>query len=137
MRLIDVDTLEIKFFSEKNVPEYAILSHTWGGDEITFQEMSLITRMRSLTALSKAQTSDPSQNTVKEDGSTGAGGPAMLAAVEMLVRGSWGLGMGLPDVGEEALMQREGYSKIVFSAREAKNLGYQWIWIDVRFSELL
>ncbi|KAI0849025.1 HET-domain-containing protein [Daldinia vernicosa] len=39
MRLIDVNTLELKeFFSEK-APPYAILSHTWkGGTEVTFQE---------------------------------------------------------------------------------------------------
>ncbi|KAI2778158.1 HET-domain-containing protein [Daldinia loculata] len=39
MRLIDVNTLELKeFFSEK-APPYAILSHTWKGDtEVTFQE---------------------------------------------------------------------------------------------------
>ncbi|KAI1646702.1 HET-domain-containing protein [Daldinia loculata] len=39
MRLIDVNTFELKeFFSEK-APPYAILSHTWKGDtEVTFQE---------------------------------------------------------------------------------------------------
>ncbi|KAI1469623.1 HET-domain-containing protein [Daldinia caldariorum] len=39
IRLIDVNTLELKeFFSEK-APPYAILSHTWKGDtEVTFQE---------------------------------------------------------------------------------------------------
>ncbi|TRX91848.1 hypothetical protein FHL15_007167 [Xylaria flabelliformis] len=37
MRLIDVETLELKeFFND--VPRYAILSHTWGNEEVTFQE---------------------------------------------------------------------------------------------------
>ncbi|KAI0467953.1 HET-domain-containing protein [Xylaria cf. heliscus] len=42
MRLIDVDTLELKEFFH-NLPPYAILSHTWGGDEVTFQEYLIAT----------------------------------------------------------------------------------------------
>ncbi|KAI1505822.1 heterokaryon incompatibility protein-domain-containing protein [Biscogniauxia marginata] len=39
MRLIDVKTLELKeFFGGANTPPYAILSHTWTGEEVTFQE---------------------------------------------------------------------------------------------------
>ncbi|KIW94632.1 uncharacterized protein Z519_04608 [Cladophialophora bantiana CBS 173.52] len=37
MRLINVQTLQIEDFSLKLVPPYAILSHTWENDEITFQ----------------------------------------------------------------------------------------------------
>ncbi|OTA90034.1 hypothetical protein M434DRAFT_50423, partial [Hypoxylon sp. CO27-5] len=39
MRLIDVNTLELKEFFGAHHPRYAILSHTWNGDkEVTFQE---------------------------------------------------------------------------------------------------
>ncbi|KAI8947832.1 HET-domain-containing protein [Xylaria longipes] len=37
MRLIDVQTLKLKEFFH-GLPPYAILSHTWGGEEVTFQE---------------------------------------------------------------------------------------------------
>ncbi|KAI0453539.1 HET-domain-containing protein [Xylaria acuta] len=37
MRLIDVQTFELKEFFH-NVPPYAILSHTWGHEEVSFQE---------------------------------------------------------------------------------------------------
>ncbi len=37
MRLIDTRTLELKFFIAEPEP-YAILSHTWGEDEVTFQD---------------------------------------------------------------------------------------------------
>ncbi|KAI1735210.1 HET-domain-containing protein [Xylaria scruposa] len=37
MRLIDVETLELQDF-HSNVPRYAILSHTWADEEVTFQE---------------------------------------------------------------------------------------------------
>ncbi|KAI4863589.1 HET-domain-containing protein [Hypoxylon rubiginosum] len=40
MRLIDINTLELKqFFDPSKMPPYAILSHTWNGDqEVTYQE---------------------------------------------------------------------------------------------------
>ncbi|KAI1133954.1 HET-domain-containing protein [Hypoxylon sp. FL0543] len=38
MRLIDVKTLELKEFFGSKTPRYAILSHTWGDQEVTFQE---------------------------------------------------------------------------------------------------
>ncbi|KIE04031.1 Heterokaryon incompatibility, partial [Metarhizium majus ARSEF 297] len=43
MRLLNVDSLELKYFVGEpghGVPGYAILSHVWGDDEISFQEMT-------------------------------------------------------------------------------------------------
>ncbi|KAF9738960.1 het domain containing protein [Paraphaeosphaeria minitans] len=127
MRLIHVDTLEIKAFSQQHVPDYAILSHTWGPDEVTFQEMSLITRMNSLSQAFTSQRSDDSQ---EGDASIVYESGAIMVAMEMLVHGGWGAGTNVPNTSEEALMGREGYRKIIQSAKEAKNLGYQWVWID-------
>ncbi|RDW66828.1 hypothetical protein BP5796_09577 [Coleophoma crateriformis] len=40
MRLLNSRTLEFKeFFREDSTPKYAILSHTWEDDEVTFKEM--------------------------------------------------------------------------------------------------
>lgn len=39
MRLIEAQTLELHEFFENKVPPYAILSHTWGSEEVSFQEM--------------------------------------------------------------------------------------------------
>lgn len=39
MRLINTTTLELHDFPFDPVPPYAILSHTWQGDEVTFQDM--------------------------------------------------------------------------------------------------
>ncbi|KAK5675325.1 hypothetical protein LTS10_012091 [Elasticomyces elasticus] len=36
MWLIDVRTYKLKSFFDSNIPPYAILSHTWGDDELTF-----------------------------------------------------------------------------------------------------
>lgn len=38
MRLINVRTRELKDYVEGSVPKYAILSHTWGPDEVTFDD---------------------------------------------------------------------------------------------------
>ena len=39
MYLIDTDTIQLINFSGKNIPPYAILSHTWDKHEITFQDI--------------------------------------------------------------------------------------------------
>lgn len=39
MRLINTRSLKLEEFNEVNRPSYAILSHTWGDEEITFQQM--------------------------------------------------------------------------------------------------
>ncbi|KAM5345108.1 hypothetical protein ACJ41O_010970 [Fusarium nematophilum] len=38
MRLINVKTLQLHEFHGNNIPPYAILSHTWGDHEVTFQD---------------------------------------------------------------------------------------------------
>jgi hypothetical protein len=39
MWLLDVETLELHEFFGRNIPPYAILSHTWGSEEVSFVEM--------------------------------------------------------------------------------------------------
>ena len=39
MRLLETSTFELKEFFDANIPEYAILSHRWGEDEVTFKQM--------------------------------------------------------------------------------------------------
>ncbi|KXJ89481.1 heterokaryon incompatibility protein-domain-containing protein, partial [Microdochium bolleyi] len=38
MYLLNIDTRELELFSEDNIPRYAILSHTWGPDEATWED---------------------------------------------------------------------------------------------------
>ncbi|KAI4674442.1 uncharacterized protein J4E88_008176 [Alternaria novae-zelandiae] len=41
MRLIDATTLELRLFMDESlIPPYAILSHTWGEDEVTLQQFT-------------------------------------------------------------------------------------------------
>jgi hypothetical protein len=38
MRLLNAKTMKLEEFFDKKVPNYAILSHTWGEDEVTFRD---------------------------------------------------------------------------------------------------
>ncbi|KAF2184942.1 HET-domain-containing protein [Zopfia rhizophila CBS 207.26] len=40
MRLLNVNTLELKLFAGNQIPAYAILSHTWDEEEITFEDIA-------------------------------------------------------------------------------------------------
>ncbi|KAK5739653.1 hypothetical protein LTR17_005137 [Elasticomyces elasticus] len=42
MRLLNVYSLELEEFLESNVPEYAILSHTWTRSEVSYRDMQQI-----------------------------------------------------------------------------------------------
>ncbi|KAK1834093.1 ankyrin repeat-containing domain protein [Podospora conica] len=39
MRLINVHDYSMRVFWSRDIPEYSILSHTWGDNEVTFQDM--------------------------------------------------------------------------------------------------
>lgn len=39
MRLLNVETLLVEEFNVRNTPSYAILSHTWGDEEVRLQDM--------------------------------------------------------------------------------------------------
>lgn len=39
MRLLNTETYKILEFFDANVPKYAILSHTWGSEEVTYQDI--------------------------------------------------------------------------------------------------
>jgi hypothetical protein len=39
MRLLNTSTLEVEEFLQSQVPEYVILSHTWGDGEVTLLDM--------------------------------------------------------------------------------------------------
>ena len=46
MRLLHTKELRLKEFVDTEIPPYAILSHTWGGEEISYQEFLAIHRLQ-------------------------------------------------------------------------------------------
>lgn len=124
MRLIDTRTLELQWFNDNDTPEYAILSHTWGPSEISYQEFVWINRARALKASQESLAQSTASSSSQNDQAA-----LMLAAMEMMIRGNHGSIHG--GVTEEELLHRPGYSKIVHAAIEARSLGYKYIWCDV------
>jgi hypothetical protein len=53
MRLINVRTLAIEQFFGSDIPPYAILSHTWGTEEVTFQDWQDISLASSKSGFAK------------------------------------------------------------------------------------
>lgn len=39
MHLLNMATQQLEFFLDGDIPSYAILSHRWGKDEVTFKDM--------------------------------------------------------------------------------------------------
>ncbi|KAI6567423.1 hypothetical protein MCOR03_001038 [Pyricularia oryzae] len=46
MRLIDTNTIEVIEFTDDKIPQYAILSHTWGAEEVSYQDMQRLATNR-------------------------------------------------------------------------------------------
>ncbi|KAF2851723.1 hypothetical protein T440DRAFT_507139 [Plenodomus tracheiphilus IPT5] len=124
MRLINTKTLELQWFNDDATPEYAILSHTWGPDEITYQELIWINRARALATTQEALASSTASFKSQNDQNA-----LMFAAIEMMIRGNSVSNLG--STAEEDLMHRAGYNKITHAAREARSLGFNYIWCDV------
>jgi hypothetical protein len=126
MRLIDVRTLELRWFNDNGIPEYAILSHTWGADEVSYQELVWINRIKAYTA----SYDTPSSSVVSLSSTQDDQSLVMLTAMETMLRTSTSFATNLSGVKEEDFLKRQGYSKIVHAAKEAQSLGFQYIWID-------
>jgi hypothetical protein len=125
MRLIDVRTIELQWFNDDQIPQYAILSHTWGADEVSYQELVWINRIKAFSASYDTPASSVASLSTQDDPSS-----VMMTAMEFMLRSSTSFATSLNGVKEEDLLKRQGYSKIVNAAREAKDLGYSYLWVD-------
>ncbi|EFQ94723.1 hypothetical protein CFE70_001130 [Pyrenophora teres f. teres 0-1] len=105
MRLLDATTLEFRDFTDDQLPPYVILSHTWGDEEVTYQEMRFLQQFDALP------------DSLKRNA-------ALIAAMEAAA----GLKVSLR--GSEIVKHRSGYRKIVKTAKIARNTGRPYFWID-------
>jgi hypothetical protein len=48
MRLLNTTSLEFEVFSDDHLPPYAILSHTWGDEEVSYQDMRFLHKRLAL-----------------------------------------------------------------------------------------
>ncbi|KAE9571193.1 Vegetative incompatibility protein HET-E-1 [Colletotrichum fructicola] len=100
MRLINANTLELEEFFDDNIPRYAILSHTWGQEEVSFQDLCWL--------------HDYEKNQMT------------YASVEALIPQ---IGQNMEHKAT-AIRQRAGFDKIVKSALIAIAWDIQYVWLD-------
>ncbi|WYZ38742.1 hypothetical protein EsH8_III_000656 [Colletotrichum jinshuiense] len=100
MRLINVDTLEVNEFFGLDIPKYAILSHTWGEEEVSYQEYCWLREYE--------------------------GNHTMLASLDELM---FPMARNWAEKAQE-LRQRSGFAKIVQSVWLAKHWHILYLWID-------
>ncbi|KAF2469463.1 uncharacterized protein BDR25DRAFT_167585, partial [Lindgomyces ingoldianus] len=125
MRLIHVDTLELKLFNDSELPEYAILSHTWGNEEITLQDMLEIEKLKQMSKILTDQAAFTNQTTLAFDPHL------MFPAFQLLFNGEYSNAVQEAFTNSERWFTgRSGYMKIVKCAEKAKSLGIPYIWVD-------
>lgn len=73
MRLLNTRTFELEDFGVQS-PPYTILSHTWGEEEVTFQDMSDLDAARNKKGFAKVERAvgKTSSTALNEPGSTRA-----------------------------------------------------------------
>ncbi|GKT40742.1 vegetative incompatibility protein HET-E-1 [Colletotrichum spaethianum] len=100
MRLINVDTLQLEEFFDDDIPEYATLSHTWGKEEVSFQDLCWLHEYE--------------------------GDRESFASIETLLSS---LGRSSVEKAAK-LRQRAGFDKIMQTARLAKMNQLRYAWVD-------
>ncbi|KAI1734939.1 heterokaryon incompatibility protein-domain-containing protein [Xylaria scruposa] len=112
MRFVNTTTLELEDHFQ-TIPQYAILSHTWGREEVTLQEWSEwlkpTTRGQLLALLTKLEDEHPVDRNVREQ---------RLFDEDRLL---WGL------LGP---LEQIGYWKILKTCLEARKDGLDYLWVD-------
>lgn len=104
MRLLNATTLEFKWFSDEALPPYVILSHTWGNEEINYQEQKYLQTIANLPDHLR-------ENELYT---------AALAAVA-------GIDHSMMDSG--LMRARAGFQKLERTAHLTSIRGLKWFWV--------
>lgn len=146
MRLINTTDLRItEFFDDK--PQYAILSHTWGADELTFQQWTDWTaKSRSLArdgldpATGKGrQTSFSTQPQPRSalrfrsfsfESGLGYGRDRCLCCLNKTHLSEKARAEAADVESEQKMRSKEGCSKVLEAAKLAVASSLDWLWVD-------
>lgn len=104
MRLLNSISLDFRAFNDEQLPPYAILSHTWGNEEISYQEQRLVQRLAALP------------HKLRHD-------EAYVASLEIAA------GLDFCVTGRN-IKSRAAYHKIERTAVIARQMGLRWFWVD-------
>lgn len=103
MWLIKTSTIQLHYFNDNATPPYAILSHTWGDAEVSFQELKQVSeRQEKKTVIDRVKHKVAVQRSSQVD---------------------------ITNTDEEVLT-RSGYKKIVRTCQEARSRNLHWAWVD-------
>jgi hypothetical protein len=94
MRLLHAKTLEFEVLHDNEIPRYLILSHTWGIEEISYQEMRFLQQHHALPDSLKSDTT-------------------VMAALEAAA------GLKIFAMNSKSIQARAGYRKIQKAAKLA------------------
>ncbi|KAI0971023.1 heterokaryon incompatibility protein-domain-containing protein [Xylaria arbuscula] len=120
MRLINTTTLELEDCLEI-IPKYAILSHTWGDEEVTIQDwMKPGTRDHLLSLLSALENEDISARSGER--------PWLVHFNEREIGPEYQHRYTL--LGPDERLNRFGYWKILKTCLEARKDGLNYLWVD-------
>ncbi|GAB1309854.1 Heterokaryon incompatibility domain-containing protein [Madurella fahalii] len=158
MRLLNVATQQVEEFFGTTIPPFAILSHTWGPEEVTLPEMEIITRHRKTQQKPKQEsvTHVVPRSIDKSDTMR----LMLLSTMLMAFRGQqsrFDRSPALPALttpgyeyesddddrsrhsmvtsisrppSSHPLERKAGYSKITYACSQAAKDGYRYVWID-------
>jgi hypothetical protein len=152
MRLLNVSTREVEEFHGTDIPEYAILSHTWGSEEMTFHDMEAIARYR------RSQQEPPAHMMPRNTDTPDAMKLMLLSTMLMAFRGDRARanrgpplpaltngyesdhsdssdtksqrGSMVPSVTLHPFEHKAGYAKISYACGQAEKDGFQYVWVD-------
>ncbi|KAH6651366.1 heterokaryon incompatibility protein-domain-containing protein [Chaetomium tenue] len=152
MRLLNVSTREVEEFHGTNIPEYAILSHTWGTEEMTFHDMEAIARYR------RSQQEPPADLMPRNADTPDAMKLMLLSTMLMAFRGERARanrgpplpaltngyesdhsdssdarsqrGSMVPSVVLHPFEHKAGYAKIAYACGQAEKDGFRYVWVD-------
>jgi len=107
MRLINTGTLRMREFFDDNVPAYIILYHTWGDEEITFQDWQIVEAFRDRETAKGSREYAPDSYAAKQQKRV------------------------------ETIKAKAGYRKVVGFCTQASKLRHhtprraqEWTWVD-------
>ncbi|KAK3299761.1 heterokaryon incompatibility protein-domain-containing protein [Chaetomium fimeti] len=149
MRLLNVSTREVEEFHGTDIPEYAILSHTWGTEEMTLHDMEAIARYR------RSQQEPPVDMMPRNADTPDAMKLMLLSTMLMAFRGDRARanrgpplpaltngyesddsdtrsqkGSVVPSVTLHPFEHKAGYAKVAYACGQAEKDGYRYVWVD-------
>ncbi|KAK4041827.1 vegetative incompatibility protein HET-E-1 [Parachaetomium inaequale] len=147
MRLLNVSTLEVEEFHGTDIPQYAILSHRWGDEELTLHEMEAIARYR------RSQQEPATHMMPRSGNSPDAMKLMLLSTMLMAFRGDRSRlgrpsalpaltngyerdddarshGRIVPSASPHPFEHKAGYSKIAYACGQAEKDGHRYVWVD-------